>query len=357
MAWNGYGAGAMSRIHDVAKAAGVSIMTVSRYFNRPDALAPDTFERVRAAVEELKYVPNASARSLIRGRSEILALVVSDITNPFFTTLARGVEDEAQENGYTLILGNTDETLEKERSYVDVLISRRVDGVLLSPAQGEHHGLDLLARHAIPVVLIDREVAGAEVDVVKGDSFGGGYALTRHLIDAGHERIAFVGGPSGVSSLEERLAGYRAAMRAADLADVAHLGRYDRTSGEEAAAAALTERAAPFTALVAANNQVALGVMTWLRRHGVRVPDDISVACFEDVDSDAAPEPFMTIVRQPAYDIGRVATRRLLERIGGFDGGPRSDVLPVELVVRRSVRNLADRGRDVRSDPPNAVGR
>lgn len=327
----------MSNILRVAKAAGVSAMTVSRYFNDPDKLRPETRARVEAAVQALAYVPNAAARSLIQGRTETIALVVADITNPFFTTLARGVEDTAQEHGYTLILGNADETLSKERAYLSIMVSRRVDGVILSPAPGTAHNLDLLTAHGIPVVLVDRRIDGANVDIVHGDSRAGGERLTSHLIALGHRHIAFIGGPEGVSSLEQRLNGYEIALTRHGLEPDVHLGRYDRRSGEEIIDAMLEGGARPgFTAVVAANNVVAAGVIAALARHGIRVPDDVSLVGFEDFESDAVVDPFLTVAVQPAYEIGQRAMTLLLERIGGLADPPREQVLPVSMLVRRS---------------------
>ncbi len=336
----------MSNIIRVAKAAGVSTMTVSRYFNQPELLAPPTRARVQAAVEALRYVPNAAARSLINGRSDALALILVDITNPFFTTLARGVEDAAKEKGYTLILGNTDETLEKERGYLEVMISRRVDGVILTPAPGEEHNLALLEQHKVPAVLVDREVPGSKCDIVRGDSFSGGYKLTSHLIAEGHRDIAFIGGPKGVSSLEARLAGYHKAMREAKLKPQVHLGRYDKSSGEEIVQRLYgnTRQGQPRQlqpeALVAANNLVAVGALVALRRCGLGVPQDVALASFDDLEMAALIDPFLTVVAQPAYKMGELATQLLLERIEGFSGPAREHILPVELVVRRSSLRL-----------------
>jgi len=333
----------MSNIVRVARAAGVSTMTVSRYFNDPGKLRPETRARVEAAVDALQYVPNAAARSLIHGRTDTLALIVADITNPFFTTLARGVEDVAQQHGLTLILGNADETLAKERAYLGVMVARRVDGVILSPAPGEGHNLGLLAGHRIPVVLIDRRIDGADVDVVRGDSRAAGLLLTRHLIELGHRRIAFIGGPANVSSLEDRLAGYRAALAEVGLPASVHLGRYDRRSGEEIVAAlAVSGNRLGCSALVAANNAVAGGALLALARLGLRVPGDVSLVCFEDFESDAIVDPFLTVVVQPAYEIGHRATSILLDRIRGGSGAANDVVLPVTLLIRRSAAAPAD---------------
>lgn len=325
----------MSTIVDVARRAGVSPMTVSRYFNQPGLLRAATRERVQRAVEALRYVPNRAARSLVQGRTHLVALVVADVTNPFFTTISRGVEDAAQESGYTLMIGNADETLEKERAYLDVLIAQRADGIALAPALGEEHNLEVLQHRRLPFVLIDRKVEGVAADLVRGDTFDGGLRLVRHLVEQGYRDLAFVGGPPGVSSLEERLDGYRVGMQAAGLPARVYTGRYDAASGEAITEELIAAGALP-EALVAANNFVAVGVLAALRRHGLRVPADVALACFDDLEVAALIDPFLTVVAQPAYEMGRQAMRLLLERIAGYDGPAREAVLPVELVVRRS---------------------
>ncbi len=332
----------MTNIGEVAERAGVSTMTVSRFFNDPSKLAPATYERVKRAVDELAYVPNAAARSLIRGRSDTVALVVADIRHPFFMALARGVEDAAQAAGYVLFLGNSDETLARERQYLDTVISRRVDGVILAPTHGKRHNLEMLQRRGLPTVLIDRRLPAFDLDVVRGDTFAGGRRLTEHLLEEGYRDIAFVGGDPGVSSLVDRLGGYEAAMAAAGLPPRSRLGRFDQASGEriaEALVSAARRDEAPLPeALIAANNMVALGVLLALRRYGLRVPADIGVAAFDDFDIASLLDPFLTVIRQPAYDIGQEAMRLLLDRFAESDRPTQERVLPVELVVRRSTR-------------------
>ena len=330
----------MSNINDVAREADVSAMTVSRYFNQPSKLAPATRRRVKEAVAALHYVPNAAARSLKRGQTHAVAAVLSDITNPFFTTLARGVEDVAQQRGYTLFIGNTDESFEKEQHYLETLLSRRVDGLLLSPSRGDDQRLGdqrlgAFNQRGIPVVLIDREVDGLKADVLRGDSFGGGRQLAAHLAEQGYADIAFIGGEPGVSSLEDRLAGYREAMEAAGLKPRAHLGHYTRQSGEEITGRLVEEDALP-EAIVAANNLVAVGALSALRQRGLRVPGDVALACFEDVEIAAMIDPFLTVAMQPAYDMGRAAMQMLLRRMEGFEGPSEEEVFSTELIVRRS---------------------
>jgi LacI family transcriptional regulator len=260
----------MSTIIDVAKHAGVSPMTVSRFLNRPELLRPATRSRVAEAIHLLRFVPNESARALIRRRTNTVALVLADITNPYFTTIARGVEDAATALGLTTILGNTDERLEKQARYIETLVARRVDGVILSPILGSEPHLESLAARGIPVLLVDRRVAGSTADVLLSDSRDGGRQLAQHLVSHGHTDVLFIGGPAAVSSLEERLAGVCEGLAVHGLAPEVHLGRYDQRSGEQIVDALAqrgrldrgTRRGRRPSGADRANNLVALGALT-----------------------------------------------------------------------------------------------
>lgn len=322
-------------LRDVADYAGVSHITVSRYIRQPEKLSTSMKARVRKAVEALQYVPNAAARSLVSGRSEIVALVVPDITNTFYTRLVRGVEDEARLRGYTLMLGNTDEAIAEERNYLSTLVSHQVLGVLLAPTVGTEEHLSLVLDHNIPIVLIDREVPGVKTDLVRCDTSEGTRQLVHHLADQGHQSIAFVGGDASLSSLQDRLSGYQQAIKERDRAERIYLGRYDRQSGEEITECLLAEEILP-DAIVAANNKVVEGVLATMRRHGLKVPHDIAVTCIDDIEPAAAIDPFLTVVNQSVYQMGRQAMKMLEKRIGGADGPPEERVLPTELVVRKS---------------------
>jgi hypothetical protein len=197
-------------MRDVARLAGVSTMTVSRVLNESNAVRAETRRRVLAAMRQLNYVPNAVARSLVRGRTDMIALIVSDIQNPYFTTLSRGVEDQAQQYGYTLVVGNSDEDAEKEQEYLNVLAARRIDGIILTTVGTAH--LEFLQQRRIPVVLVDRVIPHLEVDTVVHDAYDGGRQLVQHLLQQGYREIAFLGGHPRVSTINDRLAGCRDTM-------------------------------------------------------------------------------------------------------------------------------------------------
>ena len=332
----------MSTIRDVAQEAGVSMMTVSRYFNEPQKLGAETRSKVEKAIKDKQYVPNAAARSLVKGTTNTLSLVLADVTNPFFTKIARAVEDVVQERGYTLMLGNTDETVEKERRYLNVLVSQRVDGVILSPSGSNAENIAFLQQHEIPVVLIDRKVSEVGIDTVVTDSFDAGYQLTRHLIERGYKDIAFVGGKQGISTLEERLNGYCSALNESGLSPDYRLGEYTKQSGEKIVEEILALRKPP-QAIVAANNFVAIGAIEALRRHGLNIPGDVGLACFGDLEAASTIDPFLTVIKHPAYELGRQAAQMLIQRIDGYSGAPRQNKLPVQLIVRRSTPEVSSR--------------
>ena len=329
----------MSTLNDVARLAGVSTMTVSRVINDSGYISPETRARVNLAIAELGYMPNVLARQLRSKRTKTLALILTDITNPFFTTLARGVEDAARAQGYAVMFCNTDESEVEEIDYVRVLIQRRIDGVLLVPATSSSGSLELLHQHGLPVVVLDRRVRSGPVDEVRTDSEAGAYAVVRHLLGLGHRKIAVLAGPEAVSTSADRVAGYRRALAEDGLGaggEQIIFGEYNVTSGYEMTRQILASESRP-TAVFAANNFIAFGALRAFREAGVRIPEDMSVAVFDDLPPGWVFDPFLTVVSQPAYEIGRQAAELMLERLtGNAPAEARTIVLPSELITRRS---------------------
>ncbi|HET7726551.1 MAG TPA: LacI family DNA-binding transcriptional regulator [Candidatus Limnocylindrales bacterium] len=329
----------MTTISDVARRAGVSAMTVSRVINGSGHTSPDARARVEQAIAELGYVPNAVARHLRSKRSKTIGLVITDITNPFFTSIARGAEDVAGPHGFGVLFCNTDESEADEVAYVSMLLQRQIDGVLLVPASASSRSIKLLRDRHVPVVVLDRRVRAPSVDVVRGDSEGGAYGLVRHLVSLGHRRIAALAGPREVSTSIDRVEGYQRAL--ADVGvpldpDLVRFGGYQEAAGHAMAREVLAH-AQPPTAIFAGNNFIAAGVLAAVRECGLRVPDDISLVAFDDLPSAWTADPFLTVAVQPAYELGRRAAELLLERLHGGEARPaREVVLPVELLVRRS---------------------
>ncbi len=335
----------MVTIYDIAQKANVSAMTVSKVINNTGRISEQTRKRVKKVMEELNYVPNSNARSLVLQQTQILSLLITDITNPFYTSLARGAEDSAKKLGYRLLFGNSDEDYDKEQDYVDMILSTRVDGVLFAPA-GDHSlkHLEKLRAHNIPFVILDRAVPGIESDIVLGDSKQGARNLVEYLIGLGHRRIALVNGSLDVSTARLRYEGYAEALQlhGISLDDELVVHKSYREYKDEDQLERLLKHAAPPTAIFAANNFLAVGVINALRKRGIRVPEDMSVVCFDDLDLSSALEPFLTVAAQPAYQFGAMGIQLLVERIqGSAVPEPRKLILPSELVIRSSAKTFA----------------
>lgn len=330
----------MTTIRDVARRAGVAPITVSRVLNKSGYVKPETRARVEQAAADLHYVPNMLAHSFRSNRTNTLALVVTDITNPFWTTVARGVEDVASDHGFSVFFCNTDESEAKQAQYLVALLRRRVDGVLLAPASSSGAAVEALMRQHVSVVVIDRRVEGVAVDTVRGDSEGGAYQLVRHLTGLGHRRIALLSGPEELSVSRERAAGYARALRDAGLPldpALCFFGAFTVASGRAMMAALLAHPPLP-TAIFAANNFIAAGALHTLREAGLHMPEDLSVAVFDDLPEPYVSEPVLTVVTQPAYALGQTAARRLLARISEPDEEVCDIVLPVGFIERRSTQ-------------------
>jgi LacI family transcriptional regulator len=327
----------MPTIQDVARKAGVAPMTVSRVINQSGYTSAEVRARVLAAIEELGYMPNTLARSLRKGRTHTLALILTDITNPFFTTLARGVEDAANKAGYTVFFGNTDESEEKEKHYLEMILQKQVDGIMLVPAGGSTLSVERIRQNGTPLVLLDRYVTGQTVDVVRCDSEDGAYHLTRLLLDLGHRQIDLLTGSTSVSTSAERAAGFCRAMRESGVnAPMVHYGTFTQDSGYAMARQALNQQPRP-TALIAANNFLAIGALKAIRDALLEVPDEVAIAAFDDLPAAMVVDPFLTAAVQPAYEMGHRAAELLLKRLEGSETGPAQEILlPVEVVVRHS---------------------
>ncbi len=353
----------MSTINDVARRAGVSAMTVSRVINNSGYVGAATRRRVEHAIAELRYVPNALARQLRSKRTKILALIVSDITNPFFTTIARGVEDVAAPRGFSVMFCNTDESAAEEARYLRALIERQVDGILLVPTGRSRAPFRTLRGHGVPVVVLDRRASDPFVDSVRCDSEAGAYALTRHLISLGHRRIAVLTGRRTISTSVDRVAGCRRALEESGLTldrELVRFGGYtfgslNQAGGYEMTRSVLASASPRPTAIFAANNFIAFGVIRALHDANLKVPDDVSVVAFDDLPADWAIDPFLTVAAQPAYEIGRRAAELLLERIAGDPDAPgQAVVFPFELIIRDS--SAAPRIDETAQRQPIAAG-
>lgn len=329
----------MATIQEVAKLAGVAPITVSRALNDSGYVSPETRARVEAAAVALNYVPNMLAHSLRSRSTRTIALVMADITNPFWTSVARAVEDAASQEGFIVIFCNTDESEGKQAQYVSMLLRRRVDGVVLVPTVNSAETITQLRHQGVEVVTLDRRVAEVQVDTVRSDSWGGAYALVRHLTELGHRRIGMVTGSEQLSVTLERRKGYLDALAAAGIGQEEALifhGQFSVESGY-----ALTRKmlalSPPPTALFAANNFIAIGALRALDESGLRIPEEISVVSFDDLPFTYGREQLITVAAQSTHLLGSIATQRLLARISGNNAPLVEDiVVPVNLVLRSS---------------------
>jgi LacI family transcriptional regulator len=328
-------------IREVAAHAGVSVATVSNVLNRPDIVARPTRDRVNASITELGFVRNESARQLRAGRSRMIGLVVLDVANPFFTDLARGVEDEANKAGLAVILCNSDDQERKEKRYLELLEEHRVQGVLITPVVGASSRLARLQRRGTPVVLVDsRSPSRGQCSVAVDDVLGGDLAVS-HLLEAGHQRIAYVSGPRTIRQVADRFEGAlraldRVGKRPADL-HLIDVGALNVASGQKAGADIAGMTTGRPTAVFCTNDLIALGVLQEMTRHKIRVPEDISIVGYDDIDFAAAAAVPLTSVRQPRQQLGRTAARMLLEEAAAGEAHQHQQVIfEPELIVRQS---------------------
>ncbi|MCE7481192.1 LacI family transcriptional regulator [Microbacterium profundi] len=326
-------------VRDVAVAASVSVGTVSNVLNRPDKVAAETVARVLAAIEELGFVRNDAARQLRAGRSRSIGLVVLDAGNPFFADVARGAETRAQEDGLSVLLGNSDDDASREAGYLDLFREQRVNGVLITPASGTTDKLARMQDAGTPVVLVDHEIPGSRFCSVSVDDVEGGYLAVRHLLEIGRRRIAFIGGPASIAQVANRLRGARRAVdeRADASLEVIEMPALTVLNGR-AAGEALVERAVRPDAIFAANDLLAVGLLqAFSMFNTLRVPEDIALIGYDDIDFASATVVPLSSIRQPAQLIGHTAVELLLRSISDPDGDYERNVrFRPELVVRQS---------------------
>ena len=325
-------------VKDVAALARVSSSTVSNYLNHPHVLGAASRERVRAAIEELGFVPNESARQLRAGSSKALALILLDAWLPYFNELSRGVEDVTREGGWSLFFSNSNRDSEQERRNIEMFEAHRVQGIVIYPHDDVVPQLERLADRGIRSVVVGPIPASAKVASVLFDDHGGGRLAGEHLLSIGRRRILFLGSPT-VSQSNDRLAGLRDAAVGTDAEVTVH--DVPALVTEEGLRAAETIVAMPASerpdAVFAANDMVALGVLTGLLRHGVRVPEDVALVGFDDVDQAHQSVVPLTSIRQPGYEIGRAAGAVLLQQLAAPDAPPPAMTpFAAELIVRES---------------------
>jgi LacI family transcriptional regulator len=322
------------RITDVASLAAVSVATVSRVLNGDPRVDRDMRDRVMVAASRLGYRPNRLARNLRRQQLDVIGIVVPDIENPHFAELVRVVEVIALDLGHRVLVCNTDEDGDRQAACLQMLADERVSGIVLSPSD-PCGSIDQLRDLDIPVVAVDRALRQGVTDAVVADNIPAVRAATKRLIDAGHQNIAFVGGRSEVETGSDRQQGYLSAMQDASLPPLLADGGFRRDVAEAAVARLLTA-AEPASALVVANNLMALGAIRAIRAAGLRIPDDIAVIAVDNPPWAELLDPPLTVLAQPIRAMATRAVELLVRRLGGDDSPPIRDVHALELIIRRS---------------------
>jgi len=330
----------MATLQEVAARAKVSIATVSRVLNKSDKVVPETRATVEQALRDLGYRPSRVARRLRMnsGCAHLVGLIIPDIQNPFYAEIARGVEDAAYASEYALILCNSDENPDKERFYLEVMQAESVDGIVLPPFSDTDFAVVELIKTGLPVVCVDRSLAKVKTDLVEVDNHQGALEAVNHLLDKGHERIGLIEGRSQVSTSRERRRGYVDALAARGIAprkEFMRAGDFKQESGRVLANELLDLRKPP-TALFVCNNLMTVGALAGIHQRRLRVPEDVAVVGFDDLPWAEALDPPPTVVRQPAYEVGRQAMELLLKRIMEPARPPVTVRLRPELVVRQS---------------------
>ncbi len=333
----------MVTIQDVARKANVSITTVSRVINDKPDVSKETKERINKIIKEMGYKPNSVARGLVLRKTNTLGLLIPDISNPFFPEVARGIEDFAKNNGFSVIFCNTDNKKSEEKKAINLLRSKQVDGIILSLSFKNKEELEKLRKENFPVVQIDREIPDINYPIVKIDNIKSGYKATRYLIESGHTKIAHITGNTDTKTGQDRLEGYKKALEEFDIEINEKWilkGDYSKDSGYREIKRLLKQDEPP-TAIFIANDLMAIGTYEALMEKNIKIPDELSIIGHDDIDIASIVNPKLTTLSQPKYKLGQLAAKILISRIEKqkFPENCKS-ILESELIIRNSVKRL-----------------
>lgn len=329
----------MATIRDVAKLAGISISTVSRYLNKTGYVNADTERNIKNAIEKLNFSPSVVARGLAGKSTRTFALILPDITNPFFPGLARAVEDVASTYGFTVIFCNSDGQDGKEKNYIDILKSKNVDGIIFASNTLGQEAVDKLSAYNIPFVCLDRAPTNKSCSIVRSNNREGGKLAVKHLLESGCKKIAHIYGPQHLIPAKERLAGYEESVRMFDWFSPSLMvpGDFDIASGLKATEI-LMQRHPDIDAIFAGNDLMAVGALKALHRMGIKVPEQVAVCGFDGINMTEITEPELTTIAQPIYDMGAMVSRILIKKIEGTLEEERIYELDVTLIPRESTK-------------------
>ena len=329
----------MANIRDVAKRAGVTRTTVSRVINNSGYVKDETRQRVEAAIAELNYVPNLLGQSLRNKQTNTIGLLIADISNPFWIPVIRGVESVASENGYNVILCDTDTSETKEMAHLENLLKKQVDGIVIAPIRNTPGPVAFTQKQNVPIVVVGYPMPNVDVDIVRCDTEEAAYDIVRVLLDLGHRRIAALTGPENIVTATDRVAGYKRALREAGIAiedELIQYGHFLPEKGYEMAQKMLNLNPLP-TAVVTGNNFIAIGATKALYEAGVRIPEDMSVVTFDGPPPDLVIDPFFTMVSQPGFEMGTQAANLILHRLAGEADTPcQEKILPTQIITYSS---------------------
>lgn len=327
-------------IKDIARIAEVSTTTVSKIINNKDGnISNATRERVLKIMDDYNYTPNKIAQSLVTKKTNTIGLIIPDIRNPFFPELARGAEDKANEEGYNLIFCNTDDDIEKEEKYINMLVEKMVDGIVFTASSKKHTGFENFKKFSIPIVLVDRDI---DVEGIQGkvivDNFIGGYEAGKHLLKLGHTEIIFLSGPLKSNTSINRLNGYKKALHEfnIDLKEEYILEGYYRSEWGYEATMDLLNKDKKFTALFCANDLIAIGAIKALKEKNIKIPQEISIVGFDDIYMARLIDPELTTIKQPNYEMGYKSVEILINILEDKKENNKNINLKPELVIRKS---------------------
>lgn len=324
-------------IKDIAKKLNISIATVSKALNDSYDISDKTKKRVRETAKKMNYKPNAIAKGLVTSKTNTIGLIIPDITNPFYPEIARGVEEKLNEYAYNVFLCNSNWEIKKEKKYIDLLIGKQVDGIILAHSGMKSGSLDNVD---IPIVSIATKSGYKEENFVVIDDKKGGYLATKHLLDSGYTKIMFIGGQNSIETNRMRLEGYKLALKEANIELDEKLiknGDFTRKSGYELLKNSLNEGTIP-TGVFAGTDMLALGVIEAIREHGLSIPKDVGVVGFDDISFAQLPEISLTTVAQPKYNMGVIAAKTILDKINNLD--VENTILNPKLIVRNTTKKM-----------------
>lgn len=324
-----------ANIQEVAKMAGVSPSTVSRALNGFPGISEKTRQKIIEIAKKLNYKPNYRGQILTTKSTKNIGLLITDITNPFFPELVRGAEETASESGYTILLGNTSESIDKETSYLEFFSRGPVDGVIISASRISNEHIISLAEEGLPIVVINRILEHPKISYVSTDMEKGGYIATKHLIELGHTKIAFINGPSHSEAAERRLSGYKKALAESKIRYNSKLVSFNVPVAESGykEATRLLNTEDPPTAIFTYNDLMAFGVIRAVKDLGVRIPDDLSIVGYDDIFFSSFTDPPLTTIRQPKEKLGKKAVELLLKLMKGERQGI---LVEPELIIRNT---------------------